>query len=52
MCGPQFCSMKITEEVRDLAAERGVDAPAALAQGLAEKGAEFAARGGELYTRP
>ena len=52
MCGPQFCSMKITEDVRQLAGERGVAVEQALAQGLAEKGAEFAARGGQLYTRP
>jgi len=50
MCGPQFCSMKITEDVRQLAAERGVAAEEALLQGLAEKGAEFAAGGGQLYT--
>jgi phosphomethylpyrimidine synthase len=52
MCGPQFCSMRITEDVRELAATQGVDATEALAQGLADKGAEFAAGGGELYTRP
>ncbi len=42
MCGPQFCSMKITQEVRDYAAAKGIaDAEAALEQGLSEKAAEF-----------
>jgi phosphomethylpyrimidine synthase len=49
MCGPKFCSMKITQEVRDYAREHGVDASAALAQGMAEKAAEFRASGGDLY---
>src|SRR5687767_2672017 len=50
MCGPQFCSMRITEDVRKYAAAQGVDERAALERGLAEKSAEFRARGGELYT--
>jgi phosphomethylpyrimidine synthase len=41
MCGPQFCSMKISEEVRRFAAERGLDSEAALEVGLAEKAAEY-----------
>ncbi len=49
MCGPQFCSMRITEDVRRFAAEQGVEAQQALAAGLREKSAEFAAGGGELY---
>jgi len=49
MCGPQFCSMKITEDVRKYAAERELAAEDALAQGLREKRDEFAASGGELY---
>jgi len=49
MCGPQFCSMKITEEVRAYASEKGLDAQAALKAGLAEKSAEFARTGAELY---
>jgi phosphomethylpyrimidine synthase len=40
MCGPHFCSMKITQEVRDYAE-----------QGMAQKSAEFAAAGGELYVK-
>jgi len=50
MCGPQFCSMRITEDVRRYAAEHGLDEQRALAQGLAEKSREFQAAGGELYT--
>jgi phosphomethylpyrimidine synthase len=49
MCGPKFCSMKITQEVRDFAAQKGVDEAAALAQGMAEKSAQFKAAGGEFY---
>jgi len=49
MCGPKFCSMKITQDVRDYADQLGVDEQAALAQGMAEKSAEFKAVGGELY---
>jgi len=49
MCGPKFCSMKITQEVRDYAAAKGVEAPQALQRGMAEKSAEFKAGGGEIY---
>ncbi|MCE9593428.1 MAG: phosphomethylpyrimidine synthase ThiC [Planctomycetes bacterium] len=49
MCGPQFCSMRITEDVRKVAAERGVEAPVAVEAGLREKSAEFLRAGGELY---
>lgn len=49
MCGPKFCSMKITQEVRDFAAHQGVAEGEALAQGMAQKSAEFRAAGGELY---
>jgi phosphomethylpyrimidine synthase len=41
MCGPKFCSMQITQEVRDYAAARGVDEKTALEQGLKEKAEEF-----------
>src|SRR5918993_269080 len=41
MCGPKFCSMKITQEVRDYAARRGIEAGAAVADGMAGKSAEF-----------
>ena len=50
MCGPQFCSMKITQDVRDYAAKVGVaDEAAAVAQGLREKAEEFKRTGGEIY---
>jgi phosphomethylpyrimidine synthase len=52
MCGPKFCSMKITQEVREYAAQHGVAAETvALAQGLREKAEEFKQSGGELYRR-
>jgi len=50
MCGPKFCSMKITQEVREYAAQQGVAAETvALAQGLREKAEEFKKGGGEIY---
>ena len=50
MCGPKFCSMKITQEVRDYAAREGVAAETvALAQGLRQKAEEFKKTGGEIY---
>ncbi len=51
MCGPQFCSMKITQDVRDYAAQIGVDDQAALEAGLKEKAREFAASGSEIYRK-
>ncbi|WP_374562507.1 phosphomethylpyrimidine synthase ThiC [Ideonella sp.] len=49
MCGPKFCSMKITQEVRDYAANLGVAEAEALDRGMAEKSGEFRAGGGEIY---
>jgi phosphomethylpyrimidine synthase len=49
MCGPHFCSMKITQEVRDYAAKQGVEAEKALAVGMSEKANEFVASGSEIY---
>jgi phosphomethylpyrimidine synthase len=49
MCGPQFCSMKITQDVRRYAAEHGLEPEKALDAGLGEKSAEFLARGGKVY---
>jgi phosphomethylpyrimidine synthase len=49
MCGPKFCSMKITQDVRDYAAAKGVSEEAALAEGMAQKSAELKAVGGEFY---
>jgi phosphomethylpyrimidine synthase len=49
MCGPHFCSMKITQDVRDYAAEHGVDDAQALEAGMAEKSAEFREAGAQVY---
>ena len=49
MCGPKFCSMKITQEVRDYAQAKGLNEQQAQAEGLAEKSREFRSKGGELY---
>ncbi|MCC6715532.1 MAG: phosphomethylpyrimidine synthase ThiC [Gammaproteobacteria bacterium] len=49
MCGPHFCSMKITQDVRDYAAAHGIADEAALHTGMAEKAREFVESGGELY---
>jgi phosphomethylpyrimidine synthase len=49
MCGPRFCSMKITQEVREYAKEQGVEPEKAIAQGMAQKAAEFKANDGYLY---
>jgi phosphomethylpyrimidine synthase len=49
MCGPHFCSMKITEEVREYAAKQGMEEAAALAAGMKEKAEEFRQGGGEIY---
>jgi len=49
MCGPKFCSMRITQEVRDFAARQGVAEDQVLARGLAAKSEEFRQSGGELY---
>jgi phosphomethylpyrimidine synthase len=43
--------MKITEDVRQYAAEQGIAAEQALAQGMQEKSKEFVAKGGEVYTK-
>jgi phosphomethylpyrimidine synthase len=51
MCGPHFCSMKITEDVRKYAAEQGIAEEEALAQGMAEKSREFVEKGAEVYTK-
>ncbi|WP_084441873.1 phosphomethylpyrimidine synthase ThiC [Termitidicoccus mucosus] len=49
MCGPQFCSMKITDDIRRYAEEHGLDSVEAINAGLKEKAAEFHAAGGEIY---
>ncbi len=49
MCGPHFCSMKITQDVREYAKEQGLAEEKALAVGMSEKAKEFVATGGEIY---
>jgi phosphomethylpyrimidine synthase len=49
MCGPHFCSMKITQDVRDYAQQKGLDEATALAQGMEEKSAQFKSVGSEVY---
>jgi len=51
MCGPHFCSMKITQEVRDYAAQKELDAQAALETGMREKAEEFKESGAEIYVK-
>ncbi len=51
MCGPHFCSMKITEDVRKYAAEQGIAEEEALKKGMEEKSREFTEKGAELYAK-
>jgi phosphomethylpyrimidine synthase len=51
MCGPHFCSMKITQDVRDYAQKHGVSEQDALKQGLEQKAVEFVKKGAEIYTK-
>jgi phosphomethylpyrimidine synthase len=49
MCGPNFCSMKITQDVREYAARQGIDEQAAVEVGMQEKAEEFIRQGAEIY---
>jgi phosphomethylpyrimidine synthase len=49
MCGPHFCSMKITQDVRDYAAQKGLEEAKALEEGMREKAEEFRQKGAEIY---
>jgi phosphomethylpyrimidine synthase len=49
MCGPHFCSMKITQEVREFAAKNKIEEEKAIAVGMSEKAREFTASGAEIY---
>jgi phosphomethylpyrimidine synthase len=51
MCGPHFCSMKITEDVRKFAAEHGITEDAAIEKGLQQKATEFNEAGAEIFAR-
>jgi phosphomethylpyrimidine synthase len=52
MCGPKFCSMEITQQLREYARQQRVDAEIARKDGLAAKSREFRETGGELYRMP
>ena len=49
MCGPKFCSMKITDDIRKFAAEQGMETVEAVEAGMREKADEFREAGGEIY---
>ena len=51
MCGPHFCSMKITQDVREYAAKEGLNEADALAKGLEVKAVEFVKQGAEVYRK-
>ncbi len=51
MCGPHFCSMKITQDVREYAAQQEIDEQAALSVGMKEKAQEFIEKGAEVYAK-
>ena len=51
LCGPHFCSMKITEDIRKYAAEQGIAEEAALQQGMEAKSKEFVEKGAEVYAK-
>lgn len=52
MCGPHFCSMKITQDVRDYAAEHGLDGGTALEEGMKDMAETFKEKGGDVYLEP
>jgi phosphomethylpyrimidine synthase len=49
MCGPKFCSMRITQDVRDYAEANGLTTVAAIEAGMAQKATEFTEGGGRLH---
>jgi phosphomethylpyrimidine synthase len=52
MCGPHFCSMKITQDVRDYARKQGIaNVEVALEQGMQDKAEEFKTKGAEVYQK-
>ena len=50
MCGPKFCSMELTQQVRDYARQKGIDEQAAVAAGMEEKSVEFL-KNGEVFVK-
>ncbi|MDF2834725.1 MAG: thiamine biosynthesis protein ThiC [Paenibacillus sp.] len=51
MCGPKFCSMRITQDIREYASQNGLDTSEAIEAGLKEKSEAFKAGGSEIYAR-
>ena len=51
MCGPHFCSMKISQDVRDYAKKKGVTEQEALQKGMEEKSIEFVKKGSKVYQK-
>jgi len=51
MCGPHFCSMKITQDVREFAAKQGIAEKDAIAKGMEIKAVEFVKQGAEVYSK-
>ena len=51
MCGPHFCSMKITQDVREFAAKQGIAEADAIAKGMEVKAVEFVQKGAEIYSK-
>ena len=51
MCGPKFCSMEITQQVRDYAKKLGLDEDAAREKGMEEMSEEFKKSGSEIYQK-
>lgn len=51
MCGPHFCSMKISQDVRDYATKKGISDKEALEKGMEEKSIEFVKKGAEVYQK-
>ncbi|HTF82032.1 MAG TPA: phosphomethylpyrimidine synthase ThiC, partial [Cytophagales bacterium] len=49
MCGPHFCSMKITQDVREYADKQGIEVDNALVEGMKAKSEEFKVKGSEIY---
>ena len=50
MCGPHFCSMKISDEVREFAKQKGLDSTVAIEVGMQDKAKEFVEKGAEIYS--
>ena len=51
MCGPHFCSMRITDDVRKYAEEKGISEQEAIESGLKDKAREFVDKGAEVYKK-